>query len=131
MPLPRRLREREARAVLAEEIARVGGAYRADLTRTDGPRKEANRLEWWYEGNVEDEGSITDRTLAFIRAYRRIAGETELYAQGLLLDKGRVHMDKYVIRRLHADGYLDFWDGSYAYFRLTPAGEELVETGRR
>lgn len=132
MPPPRRLREREARAILAEEIERVGGAYEARLIRTDGPRADANRLEWWSDGVSEEEGSITDRTLAYLRAYHRIAGGMEMYAAGLLLDKGRVHMDKYVIRRLYEDGYLDFFEERLApYFRLTPAGEELVKSGRR
>ena len=121
-----RLRTHQAIAILVEEIEAVGGSYEPNLTRTDGPRVEANDLAWWYSGNVEEEGSITPRTLALVRAYLRIAGDAPMYAQGLLLFQGRVHMDKYVVRRLHKDGYLSFVEAPYAYFELTPLGKELV-----
>lgn len=127
--MAKRLREYEAKAILTEEIARIGEAYEPNLVRTDGPRAAANERDWWYKGNVEKVGSITPRTLAYFRAYKRIAGENKLYAKGLLLDQGRVHMDKYVMRRLEADGYLTFVPALDAYFELTPAGSTLIETG--
>ncbi len=126
--MPKRLREHEAKKILGEEIDRIGGGYENHLVRTDGPRSEANELDWWYSGNVEEQGAITKRTIAFFRAYERIAGELGLQAQGLLLEKGRVHMDKYVIRRLHHDGYLAFVKSAFSYFEITPSGRVLLDS---
>lgn len=128
MEIPLRPSEHQARQFMAEEIARVGGCYRDTLTRTDQPRVEAKALAWWYAGNVEDEGTITARTKAYLRAYVRIAGNGQLHTQGLLLKQGRVHMDKYVIRRLHQDGYLTFNDSRISpYFSLTDLGSALID----
>ncbi|MDB5738232.1 MAG: hypothetical protein JWO65_1900 [Sphingomonas bacterium] len=124
-----RLREYQAKEILTEEIADVGGGYEVGLVRTDGPRAAANELSWWYEGNVEDEGSITRRTLAYLRAYVRIGGDLGMQAQGLLLDRGRVHMDKYVMRRLHKDGFVAFVKAPAAFFDLTDDGRRLIADG--
>lgn len=112
---------------MQEAIAAVGGGYRDNLTRTDQPRAEAKELSWWYAGNVEQEGSITRRTIAYLHAYLKIAGNGQLHASGLLLDQGRVHMDKYVIRRLHQDGFLVFNESRMSpYFTVTEKGDELL-----
>ena len=127
--MSKRLREIEARRIIEEEVQRVGGGYEASLVRTDFPRVEANEIDWWYSGKVEEEGTITRRSVAYLRAYSKIGGAMGLQAQGLLLDRGRLHMDKYVIRRLHKECHLTFVKGPTSFFELTPSGRKLIEDG--
>jgi hypothetical protein len=96
------------------------------MTVSHGAREDARALDWWYSGNVEEEGSITSRTIAYLRTYLDVAGQPKLYAAGIPLDRGRLWMDKYVIRRLHRDGYLEFHDGKDPFFAPTEQATRLT-----
>ncbi len=92
-----------------------------------GPRAEAAEIEWWRKERVDTESATTDRNKAFLRAYRRIAAGPKLWAVGLpLADKGRVYMDRSVMRRLERDDYVRFVKGRDSYFEITSAGAELI-----
>ncbi|MGZ8284552.1 MAG: hypothetical protein ACXW27_12830 [Allosphingosinicella sp.] len=117
----------EAKAVLREEIAKFASRidFMMDIKR--GPRTDAAAITWWRKDFVDNESAATDRNIAFLRAYRRIAGGERLWAQGLpLADRGSVYMDRSVMRRLERDGYVQWFDGKDPYFSLTPIGEELI-----
>lgn len=121
----------DARDFIKLEIAALEADCEPIITVSTGPRLAARSLDWWYEGeNIEDEGSITKRTTAYLRTYVAAAGQKRLFAIGIPLSKGRLWMDKYVIRRLHADGYLTYVEGFEPYFEPTDAGERLLEAGQ-
>jgi hypothetical protein len=104
-----RLSGLEAQAVLREEIARFSSRIDFMMDIKSGPRKEAATIEWWRKDFVDQESATTDRNVAFLRAYTRTAGSPRLWAVGLpLADKGRVYMDRSVMRRLERDGYVRF-----------------------
>ena len=77
------------------------------------------------QGFVDIESATTDRNVAFLRAYRAIGG-AKLYAEGLLLEWGRVYMDRSMLRRLERDGFVVFVDGHDPCFATTGKGEELI-----
>jgi hypothetical protein len=85
-------------------------------------------------GRVEEDPR-SDRNLALLRAYLRIASgdsndETgRLFADGLRLDRGKsLHMDRSVMARLLIVGLLSFNDDKPAapYFELTEEGRRFV-----
>ena len=118
----------EAQAILREEIAKFPSRidFMMDIKKS-GPRAEAAAIEWWRKDFVDVESATTDRNKAFLRAYLRIAGGPRLWAVGLpLADRGRVYMDRSVMRRLERDGYVAFVEGHDPYFEVTPLGETLV-----
>jgi len=122
-----RMSETQARAAVAEELAREGWNTASTFTVRDGSRPSTSSLAWWHENTPENETSETQRSVAYLRAYIRIGGP-RLYAGGLFLKRRRLWMDRSVISRLERDGYLVLADeGSREpYFELTPAGRMLV-----
>jgi hypothetical protein len=58
-------------------------------------------------------------------AILRIGGP-RLYAEGLLLERARVYMDRSVVRRLERDGYVEFHEGRDPYFAISTKGEQLI-----
>ena len=124
----RRLTAAEARDALKSYIAALNADCEPIVTINHGPREEARLLHWWYSGNVEDEGSITPRTVAYLRTYLDAAGQPRLYAAGIPLARGRLWMDKYVIRRLHKDGHLEFHDAKEPFFTPTERAQTLIST---
>jgi hypothetical protein len=116
-----------AREILREEIARFSSKIDFMMDIKSGPRLEAAALDWWRKDFIDKESATTDRNIAFLRAYRRIAGSPRLWAMGLpLADRGRVYMDRSVMRRLERDGYVRFVDGRDPYFDVTERGETLI-----
>jgi len=119
----------QARAVLTEELDRVGGKTVSAFMVGDTLRPEAATLAWWHAKTPTATRSNTPRTQAYLRAYLRIAGDAKLYAGGVLLDLGRLWMDRSVISRLERDGYLSFMNLSpEPWFELTQKGEAFVGT---
>ena len=117
----------EAKTILREEIAKFPSRIDFMMDIKSGPRTEAATIEWWRKDFVDTESATTDRNIAFLRAYRRIAGANRLWAVGLpLSDKGRVYMDRSVLRRLERDSYVRFVDDRDPYFELTAEGEALI-----
>jgi len=122
-----RVSGREAKAILREEIAKFSSRIDFMMEIKSGPRIEACSLEWWQKDFIDRESATTDRNIAFLRAYRRIAGSPRLWALGLpLADRGRVYMDRSVMRRLERDRYVRFVDGKDPYFELSERGEALI-----
>ena len=122
-----RVTGQEAKDILREEIAKFASRIDFMMDIKSGPRVEAATLEWWRKDIVDGESATTDRNVAFLRAYRRIAGSPRLWAHGLpLADRGRVYMDRSVMRRLERDGYVRFVEGKDPYFEITHRGEELI-----
>jgi hypothetical protein len=121
-----RVTGREAQAILREEIAKFDSRidFMMDIKR--GPRLEANEIKWWGKDFEDIESATTDRNVAFLRAYKRIGGD-RLYAQGLpLADKGSVHMDRSVMRRLERDGYVVV-EAKAAFFLISASGLALID----
>lgn len=117
----------EAKSVLREEIAKLASRIDFMMDIKVGPRTDAAAIDWWRKDFVDNESATTDRNIAFLRAYRRIAGGDRLWAVGLpLADRGRVYMDRSVMRRLERDGYVEWFGGKDPYFSVTPIGEELI-----
>lgn len=118
---------REAEAIMREEIAKFSSRIDYMMDIKSGPREEARTLDWWRKDSSDTESAITDRNKAFLRTYHRIAG-SKLWSSGLpLLDRGRVYMDRSVLRRLERDGFVRWIDGRDPYFEITPAGTWLLE----
>jgi len=122
----KRLTASEARDQLKAHIAALQADCEPIITVNHGPRAEARAIDWWYDGNVEEEGRITSRTIAYLRTYLDAAGQPKLYAAGIPLARGRLWMDKYVVRRLHKDGYLAFHQGMEPFFTPTEQAEALI-----
>jgi hypothetical protein len=123
----RRLRNTEARAILSEELAKVGWPSESAFTLKDERRPGAENEDWWHENTPDNERSETKRNLAYLRAYQRIAGDTPMYATGLLLERSRLWMDRSVISRLTRDGYLRFDHiGKEAVFVITDSGTAFM-----
>jgi hypothetical protein len=117
---------RQAQEILREEIDKFTSRIDFMMDLKVGPRTEAREISWWRKDFKDMESATTDRNIAFLRAYVRIGG-AKLFAEGLLLlDKGRVYMDRSVIRRLERDGFITFHDGRDPYFSLTAAGLDLI-----
>ncbi|MBC7985083.1 MAG: hypothetical protein H7X93_00195 [Sphingomonadaceae bacterium] len=123
-----RVRETRANAILNEELDRVDWAERSAFTVRDGERGEAGSLEWWHQNTPDNERSETTRSLGYLRAYLRIAGEDAIYATGIRLHRRVLWMDRSVMSRLERDGYLQF-DGSTKVprFLLTDKGRAWVQ----
>ncbi|MEB3414473.1 hypothetical protein VCJ71_00190 [Alteriqipengyuania sp. WL0013] len=131
------MRKGEALRIFREELAKTGHDSPHDFTVKDLKREEAARLEWWYS-NEDDGAGDTPRNRAFFRAYSRIAADknsvtvgTKLPAQGLKLEpKGRLWMDKYVVRKMHQLGFLNFTEKPQGMFEpvfeITSAGFERI-----
>lgn len=131
------MRKGEALRILHEERDREGHDAPYDFTVKDEKREEAAKLDWWYTCSEDGHGD-TPRTRAYFRAYVRIAADddeieagTKLPAQGLRLQpKGRLWMDKYIVRAMHNRGFIEFVEkpeGMYEpAFQLTPAGLERI-----
>lgn len=111
---------------MKEEIAKFTSRIDLFFEVKEGGRIDARELQWWLKDFEDKESSTTDRNLAYLRFYRRVAGGPKLLAEGLLLDRRRVWMDRSVIRRLVRDGYVSFVDGKDPFFQITTAGEELI-----
>jgi hypothetical protein len=123
----RRLRNTEARAILTEELAKVGWPSESAFTLKDERRPGAENEDWWHENTPDNERSETKRNLAYLRAYQRIAGDMPLYATGLLLERSRLWMDRSVMSRLTRDGYLRFDHvGKEAAFVVTDLGAAFI-----
>lgn len=126
--MTRRLRNTEARAILAEELAKVGWPSESAFTLRDERRPGAENEAWWHENTPDNERSETKRNLAYLRAYQRIAGDAPLFATGLLLDRSRLWMDRSVMSRLTRDGYLHFGRvGKESVFVITDAGATFLK----
>ena len=125
--MTKRLKQTEAREILAEELERAGWKTTSTFTVGDGARPRTEKLSWWHENTPENESSETQRSIAYLRAYLRIGG-SKLYAGGIFLDRRRLWMDRSVISRLERDGYLAFECVSERepYFTVTPQGKQLV-----
>ena len=115
----------KAKAILQAEINKFDSRIDFMMDIKSGPRPESRDLTWWRKDSVDIESATTDRNVAFLRAYRAIGG-AKLYAEGLLLERGRVYMDRSVLRRLERDGFVEFVDGHDPYFAITGKGEELI-----
>ena len=123
----RRLRNTEARAILTENLAKVGWPSESAFTLKDERRSVAENEDWWHENTPENERSETKRNLAYLRAYQRIAGDMPMYATGLLLERSRLWMDRSVMSRLTRDGYLRFDHiGKDAVFVVTDSGTAFI-----
>lgn len=122
-----RVSEPEARAIIAEELARQDWQTASTFTVRDGARPESQTLSWWHQNTPAEETAETPRSIAYLRAYLRIGGP-RLYAGGLLLRRRRLWMDRSIMSRLERDGYVQFvGEGTRdPYFALTPAGESLA-----
>lgn len=123
----KRLKELEARTVVAEELERAGWDTASTFTVGDGARRGTAVLSWWHENTPANETSETQRSIAYLRAYLRIGGE-KLYAGGLFLERRRLWMDRSVMSRLERDGYIAFeGEGTREpYFVLTKKGRQLI-----
>lgn len=122
-----RVTGRQAQDILREEIAKFDSRIDFMMDIKSGPRSEALTIDWWRKDFVDRESATTDRNIAFLRAYRRVSGGGPFWAAGLpLADKGRVYMDRSVMRRLERDGYVVWNDGKDPSFTLTPNGEALI-----
>ena len=122
-----RLRETEARRVIAEELAITGWETTSSFTVQPGRRPETEALGWWHEHTPENEKADTARSVAYLRAYIKISGQ-KLYAGGLFLNRHRLWMDRSIISRLEREGYLQFSgaETTEPYFELTMDGRSLV-----
>lgn len=127
-PSVKRIKQTEARKIIAEELERAGWETASTFTLGDGARPATDTLAWWHESTPSNETSETQRSVAYLRAYLRIGGE-KLYAGGIFLDRRRLWMDRSVISRLERDGYLQF-EGEgrrEPYFTVTPKGGQLID----
>lgn len=123
-----RLRVNEARSIVTEELERVGWQTESTFTVQTGARPEADRLAWWHKRTPGEERADTDRSLAYLRAYNRIAGNMKVYACGIFLETKRLWMDRSVMSRLERDGYVTFeGEGkSEPWFELTAKGQDWI-----
>lgn len=122
-----RLTGREAQQALREEVAKFSSRIDFMMDIKQGARAEAADLAWWQRDGADTESATTDRNVAFLRAYRRIAAGPKLWARGLpLADRGSVYMDRSVMRRLERDAFVRFVDGRDPYFEVTEAGAALA-----
>lgn len=119
--------EAEARAIVIEELRREGWDTASTFTVENGLRPGAHLLSWWHENTPGNERSETKRSIAYLRAYIRIAGP-KLYAGGLFMKRKRLWMDRSIISRLEHDGYLRFEgaDSREPFFVLTESGEAMI-----
>lgn len=122
-----RVTEAKARQIIADELERAGWQTASTFTVMDGIRPGSESLSWWHQNTPAAETAVTPRSIAYLRAYRRIAGGQPLYAGGLLLSRRRLWMDRSIISRLERDGYLRFVEGKNPHFELTSSGEELAQ----
>ena len=108
------MRKGQALAILREELNRHGWPTDYDFTVKDEPLEDGADPAWW---RVTDSGEgETARNRAYLAAYVRIANDDRppcfgdrLRARGLRLQpKGRLWMDRYVIGKMVARGFLDF-----------------------
>ena len=104
----KRCKVREARAIIAEELAYADWDAASSFTVESGARPGAETQAWWHENTPGNERSGTLRSLAYLRAYLRISGEMPLYACGLFLEQRRLWMDRSIMSRLVRDGFLAF-----------------------
>lgn len=124
----KRTRAVEARQIIAEELERAGWETEPTFTVEAGARPGADSIDWWRDAKSIDEQPDTLRNLAYLRAYVRIAGEMPIYACGLMLDRGRLWMDRSIMSRLESKGYLAFEGAgkNEPWFVLTEKGQAFV-----
>ena len=73
--------------------------------------------------------ATTERSKAYLRAYREIAGQMPIYGTGILLEGGwHMPLDKSVMHRLRRDGLVQFGrQGQKLTFVISPDGEEWID----
>lgn len=87
------------------------------------PRMEAGKLDWWYESPAAHSPD-TPRNLAYLAAYVELAGP-RLPMRGIYFCfRGYLHLDRAVMRSLHAGGYVE---AKGRWFVLTDAGRARLE----
>ena len=94
-------------------------------------KKDATKWHENYWSGVPDSmASEKLRSLGALRAYLEIAGESKIFAQGIVLSVGRLALDKSVVYRLMRDGYINLECAGCeaAHFQLTAKGEEFLKT---
>lgn len=119
--------EAQARAILKEEIGKFMSRIDFIFDTHEGPRAEASDVDWWRKGSTDTESSTTDRNVAYLRAYKRMAAGGRLWAVGIPLARRRAYMDRSVMRRLERDGYVQFVEAKSPYFDITEKGDELIQ----
>lgn len=132
------MRKGQAQKVFNEELAGAGTSMDYDdFSVSESAHRDAWNEEYWKQ--TDNGRGETARTLAYFRAYLRIAKndlpiavDDRLPAGGIRLEpKGRMRMDKFVIGTMLKLGYLRFEGhaaglGEPAFF-LTQAGQEWIE----
>ena len=126
-----------AQEIFRQEMEKVDWAENYDnFSVSDEPFDDAKNESWWRETD-SGEGE-TDRNRAYLRAYLRIANDDapigagdRLKAAGIpIKPKGRIRMERYVIGKMKARGFLEFQEnplGMYEpAFVLTDAGLDWI-----
>lgn len=127
----KRFTKAQAHKLLSDELERVGWDGPSTFTVEDGARANTQDLNWWHKRTPETERADTQRNIAYLSAYHRLAEPLggRMYAGGLLLDRRRLWMDRSVMSRLERDGYV-VWvarDRGEPWFEITDAGRSLIE----
>jgi hypothetical protein len=86
------------------------------------PRLKADKLSWWYESPAAHSAN-THRNIAYLAAYVELAGP-KIPMRGIYFClNGYLHLDRAVMRSLHAEGYVT---DERRWFVLTDAGRALL-----
>jgi hypothetical protein len=121
-----RLRQQEAKALIAEELRRFSTQYDARTAIHQTANAEARAKNWWLHFQ-DAETADTERSIALLRAYKAI-GAGRMWAEGLPLENGgRIYMDRSVMRRFLLSGHVEWVEGSHPHFEITPLGDELIK----
>lgn len=126
-----RFTKSQAHKLLSDELGRVGWDGPSTFTVEEGARADTQNLSWWHKRTPENERADTQRNIAYLSAYHRIAEPLggRMYAGGLLLDRRRLWMDRSVMSRLERDGYV-VWNAQERgepWFGITDAGRNLIK----
>lgn len=98
----------EARGILDKNCRKKTGKVASTYGVKSQPRphSEVSRLDFWTSGG--DARKITERTSAYLEAYKEIAESSIIPAQGIKLQKGYMWLDKGVIRFALSKGLIVF-----------------------
>lgn len=86
------------------------------------PRLEADKLSWWYQAPAAHSAD-TPRNIAYLAAYVELVGPSIPMRGVYFCLNGYLHLDRAVMRSLHAGGYVA---DQRRWFVLTDTGRALL-----
>jgi hypothetical protein len=75
--------------------------------------EKASNLSWWKKGR--NAKTTTNRTEAYLNAYKEIISSSKIPAKGIKLSDGYLHLDKGVVRFALAQGKIFFDEKSQEF----------------